>query len=95
MQSELVDSVVAMQAFLDGLPNKSGSVNLFVNLEGNKLSRDGTLSLLTMFVESEKKVYLIDGHTLARCINRTHLGQYECALRMQPARPPAALDSIE
>lgn len=65
MQSKLIDSVGALETFLDGLPeSKAGPLRLYVDLEGNNLSRNGTLSLVTILVESEKKVYLIDVTTL-------------------------------
>ena len=65
MQSELVDTASALQAFLDGVADDAGkSPSLYVDLEGNNLSRHGTLSLVTIFVEPEKKVYLIDVTTL-------------------------------
>lgn len=55
MQSKLIDSVGALETFLDGLPeSKAGPLRLYVDLEGNNLSRNGTLSLVTILVESEK-----------------------------------------
>lgn len=61
MYSELVNTISKLQAFLNGLPNDKGEVpRLFVDLEGNDLSRTGTLSLVNVLVEREDKVYLID-----------------------------------
>ena len=80
MQSQLIDTISAMKTFLDGLPDQSSSPSLYVDLEGNNLSRNGTLSLLTMFVEPQKKVYLIDITTLGRDAFNT-AGDNECTLR--------------
>jgi exonuclease 3'-5' domain-containing protein 1 len=67
MKSELIDTSSLLKAFLEGLTNIEGEPpSLYVDLEGNNLSRDGTLSLVTILVEPRDKVYLIDVTTLGR-----------------------------
>lgn len=57
----MIDSKPALQAFIDDLPDCDDPVpNLYVDLEGNNLSRDGTLSLITVLVEPRHTVHLID-----------------------------------
>ena len=61
MSSELIDTTAALQDFLSALPACDGSrPDLYIDLEGNDLCRQGTLSLLNVFVESRKSVHLID-----------------------------------
>ncbi|KAF2210293.1 hypothetical protein CERZMDRAFT_16865, partial [Cercospora zeae-maydis SCOH1-5] len=60
-----VDNTILLKKFLDNLDDSSGQApRLFVDLEGNNLSRHGTISLITVLLESEKEVYLIDVTTL-------------------------------
>lgn len=67
MKSELINTSVLLKAFLDGLNDIEGEPpSLYVDLEGNNLSRDGTLSLVTILVEPQEKVYLIDVTTLGK-----------------------------
>lgn len=54
MHSELIDTAAALIAFLDGLGECKGQLpSLYVDLEGNNLSRNGTLSLITILVEPQ------------------------------------------
>ncbi|KAK3616031.1 hypothetical protein LTR22_027204, partial [Elasticomyces elasticus] len=65
MDSELIDTVPVLEAFLDGLvPSQEQPLLLYVDLEGNDLSRHGTLSLVTILIESRRNVFLIDVTTL-------------------------------
>jgi exonuclease 3'-5' domain-containing protein 1 len=64
MEVEMIDTATALTAFLDNLPQPSAQPNFFIDLEGNNLSRHGTLSLITILVEPRHKVHLIDVHTL-------------------------------
>lgn len=67
MDSELIDTVPALQTFLNNLDDITGQPPcLYVDLEGSNLSRNGTLSLVTILVEPRKKVYFIDVTTLQR-----------------------------
>ena len=67
MKSELVNTSPILKSFLDGLNDIEGEPpSLYVDLEGNNLSRVGTLSLVTILVEPREKVYLIDVTTLGR-----------------------------
>lgn len=64
-QTELIDTTSRLESFLDGIiDDTSKPLILYVDLEGNNLSRHGTLSLVTIFVESESKVYFVDVTTL-------------------------------
>ncbi|PSK33479.1 hypothetical protein B9Z65_7366 [Elsinoe australis] len=65
MDSALVDNLPALKVFLDKAANvQSQPPSLYIDLEGNDLSRNATLSLVTIFVEPHNKVYLIDVTTL-------------------------------
>ena len=67
MDSQLVNTIPLLAAFLDSLKDIEGEPpSLYVDLEGNNLSRLGTLSLVTILIEPRKKVYLIDVTTLGR-----------------------------
>jgi exonuclease 3'-5' domain-containing protein 1 len=67
MKSELINTSPLLKAFLDGLKDIEGEPpSLYVDLEGNNLSRLGTLSLVTVLVGPGEKVYLIDVTTLGR-----------------------------
>ncbi|KAH7413329.1 ribonuclease H-like domain-containing protein [Cadophora sp. MPI-SDFR-AT-0126] len=65
-----VDSLSSLQTFLltlttFDLTNKGSSIpSLFIDLEGAKLSRYGTISLLTLFLFPNNTTYLIDITTL-------------------------------
>ena len=59
-----------MLAMLDDLPISPPS--LYIDLEGAKLSRNGSIALLTLYVLPKETVYLIDIHTLgARAFSTT------------------------
>lgn len=61
----LIDGEAALLSLLDdvsGLPVKPPS--LYLDLEGIKLGRHGYLSILSIFVRPQNKVYLIDVHVL-------------------------------
>ena len=61
----MIDTAPALQAFIAGLPEfTNGQPGLYVDLEGNDLSRNGTLSLVTILVEPRHTVHLIDVKTL-------------------------------
>lgn len=61
----MIDTASALQAFLTDLPtDTNGQPSLYVDLEGNDLSRHGTLSLITILVEPRHTVHLIDVKTL-------------------------------
>ena len=61
MASILVDTLAALIAFLDDLPNCIGyPLTLDVDLEGNKLSRHGTISFVTILVHPGRTVHLVD-----------------------------------
>ena len=47
---------------LDGQPTTPPS--LYIDLEGINLSRNGSISILQVFVSSSRRTYLVDIHTL-------------------------------
>jgi exonuclease 3'-5' domain-containing protein 1 len=59
----MIDKATALKAFIDGLDKTS---ILYVDLEGNNLSRKGTLSLITILVEPRHTVHLVDVTTLGK-----------------------------
>ena len=65
MAYTLVDSVESVIQFLDDLRDLESEVPaLYVDVEGVNLSRDGTLTLMQVFVLPQKHTYLIDVHVL-------------------------------
>ena len=57
----MIDSPSALKTFLDHLPDCKDSVpSLYIDFEGNNLSRNGTLSLMTILVEPRHTVHLVD-----------------------------------
>lgn len=63
--SDLIDTVTALSdllGVLEGLQTQPPS--LYIDLEGEKLSRNGTVSILQLYVLPTKRTYLIDVHTL-------------------------------
>jgi exonuclease 3'-5' domain-containing protein 1 len=53
----LISSVAELEAFLSTIPPSS---TLYLDLEGNSLSRHGTISLITILIHPQKVVRLID-----------------------------------
>ena len=78
MEWALIDAAPALTDLLDSfstLPNSPPS--LFIDLEGDNLSRHGTVSLLQIYVEPYRKTYLVDIHQLggqAFTISSTKVG---------------------
>ena len=67
MPSTFIDSTDALVSFLDSLPDCKGQPpSLYIDLEGNNLSRDGTLSLITVLVKPQEMLYLVDVTQLKR-----------------------------
>lgn len=67
MDPEFLDTPAALTAFLDGLGNCDGQPpRFYMDLEGNNLSRAGTLSLVTILLEPEGTVHLVDVTTLGQ-----------------------------
>lgn len=57
----MIDSPSALKAFIGSLPDLEGPTPcLYIDLEGNNLSRKGTLSLVTILVEPRHTVHLVD-----------------------------------
>ncbi|KAJ5714435.1 ribonuclease H-like domain-containing protein [Penicillium malachiteum] len=67
-QIKIVDDKEAIRSLLtviENLPLAGHTTpDLFLDLEGNNLSRWGTLSIITLFIVSEHRIYLIDVHIL-------------------------------
>ena len=53
----LISSVPELEAFLSSIPPSS---TLYLDLEGNSLSRYGTISLITILIHPQRVVRLID-----------------------------------
>ncbi|KAK3617886.1 hypothetical protein LTR22_026571 [Elasticomyces elasticus] len=67
MDAEFLDTTAALKKFLNDLNNcNSQPPRLYVDLEGNNLSRNGTLSLVTVLLEPESEVYLVEVTTFRR-----------------------------
>nr|POF11242.1 hypothetical protein CFP56_76042 [Quercus suber] len=61
MQPQLVDTEQAIKDLINTLPHRDHGVpSLYLDIEGQNLSRDGTISLLTILVEAQQEVYLVD-----------------------------------
>ncbi|TKX22634.1 3'-5' exonuclease-like protein 2 [Elsinoe australis] len=61
MDSELINTESALAVLLDQIVDiQSEQPYLYLDLEGNNLSRHGTLSLVTILVKPLGKVYLVD-----------------------------------
>ncbi|CAI9638036.1 unnamed protein product [Alternaria burnsii] len=57
-----LDELASMLAALQDLPKSPP--NLYIDLEGRNLCRNGTIALMTLHVPSKDKIYLVDIHTL-------------------------------
>lgn len=62
----MIDTLPALRAFLNDIPVATDPPTLYVDLEGNNLSRHGTLSLVTIMVEPRHTMHLIDVTTLKK-----------------------------
>ena len=66
----LVDSAESLHSFvhdLSDLAKRTSASTLYLDLEGINLSRDGTISLLTLLVHEpsgQERIFLIDIHVL-------------------------------
>ncbi|KAM5353931.1 hypothetical protein ACJ41O_000581 [Fusarium nematophilum] len=61
------ESISKLVESLQALPpggGRGGPPNLFLDLEGVGLSRNGTVSILAVFSQPQRHVYLVDVHTL-------------------------------
>lgn len=68
----LVDIYTTLIAFLDSLNNVSTDLPLlYLNLEGNKLSKDGTLTLISTLMLSRNYIYIIDIQIFAEVVFNT------------------------
>lgn len=57
MDYELIDTTAMLKTFIDSI---GADAILYIDLEGNNLGREGTLSLVTILVEEHQKVHLVD-----------------------------------
>ena len=65
MAHTLIDEVSALAALLDSLTGlRHSPPSLFIDLEGDNLSRHGTISILQLYVQPQNHVHLIDVHKL-------------------------------
>jgi exonuclease 3'-5' domain-containing protein 1 len=66
MNAQMIRDATALKNFLDGLPQSGTTPNLYVDLKGNNLSRNGILSIVTILVEPRHTVRLVDVHVLGK-----------------------------
>ncbi|KAK5107068.1 hypothetical protein LTR62_001886 [Meristemomyces frigidus] len=67
MEPEFLDTSTALATFLGDLGDCDGQPpRFYVDLEGNNLSRRGTLSLVTILLEPERTLYLVDVTTIGQ-----------------------------
>jgi exonuclease 3'-5' domain-containing protein 1 len=66
MNAQMISDATALKKFLDGLPQSGTTPNLYVDLEGNNLSRNGTLSIITILVEPRHTVHLVNVDVLGK-----------------------------
>ena len=59
----LISSVPELEAFLSFIPPSSA---LYLDLEGNRLSRHGTISLIAVLIHPQRVVRLIDDFVLGK-----------------------------
>lgn len=76
---QVVDSINALFSLLDNLtrlPTDDPRPSLFIDLQGDSIGRNGTISVLTLFVvRPMKTIYLVDIHKLgANAFKTTHAG---------------------
>ena len=76
---QVVDSINALLSLLDNLtrlPTDDPRPSLFIDLQGDSIGRNGTISVLTLFVvRPVKTIYLVDIHKLgANAFTTTHAG---------------------
>ncbi|KAF2094193.1 exonuclease [Rhizodiscina lignyota] len=63
--STIVDSVAVIREMLDTFEDLPTSpVSIYVDLEGIELSRNGTVSILQMYILPQDHAYLVDVHSL-------------------------------
>ena len=63
--STIVDSVDVLRGMLDALEGLPTSpISIYVDLEGVKLGRKGTLSILQLYILPQDRTYLVDVHSL-------------------------------
>ncbi|KAK1659813.1 ribonuclease H-like domain-containing protein [Colletotrichum godetiae] len=71
----LVDSAESMSSLLTSIQNLPiGLPSLFLDLEGVSLSRNGSISLITIFFLFRSHVYLVDIHTMQSTAFSTAVG---------------------
>lgn len=68
----MVDIPTTLVEFLDGLDDiATDLLLLYLDLEGNELSKDSTLTLISVFVLSRNYTYIIDIQVLAKAAFNT------------------------
>ncbi|KAJ5722188.1 ribonuclease H-like domain-containing protein [Penicillium malachiteum] len=61
------EAICSLVKVVDNLPLAGlEKPDLFLDLEGNNLGRWGTLSIITLFIVSEHRIYLVDVHKLGK-----------------------------
>lgn len=65
MSVQIIDTIALVEELVDGIVNLPVSPpSLYIDLEGIKLSRYGSISIVTLYVLPTATVYLIDTHVL-------------------------------
>lgn len=65
MTSNFINTTAKIASMLTSLRTlKTSPPSLYVDLEGNKVSRNGTISIVQIFAKGLGEVYLVDIHTL-------------------------------
>lgn len=70
--TRVIDTQPLLQGCIDSLLKlRETTPVIYVDLEGVKLSRHGSISIITIYVKRSNIVYLIDVHTLAAACSTT------------------------
>jgi exonuclease 3'-5' domain-containing protein 1 len=78
----LISTTSDLQTYLNTLPPLiDQKMSLYIDLEGTKLSRHGSISLMTIYVPFSNTVYIIDVQTLGESAFTTTAGDSTTALR--------------
>lgn len=72
--TSLISSVPDLQAFVATITTRS---TLYVDLEGHKLSRNGTLAIVTLLLHPQRVVKVIDVTTMKETAFTTQAGNGE------------------
>jgi exonuclease 3'-5' domain-containing protein 1 len=67
LETEVVDSVPALLSLLDNFTNlPTHPPALYLNLEGIRLGRHGSISIISLYIVPRNKIYLVDVYCLGK-----------------------------